>query len=166
MRERIISYLVLATALGSGLVAGVFFAFSTFVMPALSRIAPEKGIAAMQAINVSVLDSGFMAVFVATGAGSLALTIVAASGWARPDALLLLSAGASYCLGVFLLTLVCNVPRNDALAAVDAASEHGAAVWGAYLQSWTAWNHVRTVAALASAVLFTFAFRNAPLAPP
>ena len=30
----------LATALGCGLVAGVFFAFSTFVMPALKRLPP------------------------------------------------------------------------------------------------------------------------------
>ena len=36
----------LATALGCELVAGVFFAFSTFVMTALKRLKPEEGIAA------------------------------------------------------------------------------------------------------------------------
>jgi uncharacterized membrane protein len=41
----------LATALGCGLVAGVFFAFSSFVMPALKRLPPAQGIAAMQSIN-------------------------------------------------------------------------------------------------------------------
>jgi uncharacterized membrane protein len=43
-----------------------------------------------------------------------------------------------------------NVPRNDALAAVDPASAAGAALWASYLTSWTAWNHVRTSAALAA----------------
>ena len=41
----------LATTLGCGLNAGVFFAFSTFVMPALKRLPAAQGIAAMQSIN-------------------------------------------------------------------------------------------------------------------
>jgi uncharacterized membrane protein len=39
--------LKLFTALGCGLVAGVFFAFSTFVMNALARLQPREGIAAI-----------------------------------------------------------------------------------------------------------------------
>ena len=49
------------------------------------------------------------------------------------------------------MTIVFNVPRNNALAAVDPASTSGAAQWTSYLTSWTAWNHVRTAAALAAA---------------
>lgn len=41
----------LIAALGCGLVAGVFFAFSSFVMPALKRLPPAQGISAMQSIN-------------------------------------------------------------------------------------------------------------------
>jgi uncharacterized membrane protein len=44
--------LKLFSALGCGLVAGVFFAFSTFVMNALTRLAPKEGIAAMQSIRL------------------------------------------------------------------------------------------------------------------
>jgi len=36
---------------GCGLLAGVFFAFSTFMMKSLSRIPAEQGIAAMQSIS-------------------------------------------------------------------------------------------------------------------
>jgi uncharacterized membrane protein len=50
----------LATALGCGLVAGVFFAFSTFVMPALKRLPPAHGIAAMQSINTVAVTPAFM----------------------------------------------------------------------------------------------------------
>ncbi|WP_010496926.1 hypothetical protein [Paenibacillus elgii] len=51
--------LTYASALGSGLIAGLFFAFSTFVMSALARLPAEQGIAAMQSINVTVLNPLF-----------------------------------------------------------------------------------------------------------
>jgi hypothetical protein len=51
--------LIFIAAIGSGLVAGVFFAFSSFVMPALARIRPEHGIVAMQSINLTVINPGF-----------------------------------------------------------------------------------------------------------
>jgi uncharacterized membrane protein len=51
--------------------------------------------------------------------------------------------------------MICNVPLNDQLAAVEPAQE--AALWSRYLDVWTAWNHVRTVAPIVSAILFTAA---------
>jgi len=48
--------LTLCAALGCGLMAGVFFAFSSFVMNALARLTPGEGIAAMQSINVAVIN--------------------------------------------------------------------------------------------------------------
>jgi len=68
-----LAFLTLGAALGSGLIAGVFFAFSTFVMPALARLAPAQGVAAMQAINVAVLNRWFLGVFVGTAAACLLL---------------------------------------------------------------------------------------------
>jgi uncharacterized membrane protein len=55
--------LTFVAAVGSGLVAGIFFAFSNFVMKALARVPPAQGIAAMQSINVVVLNRWFFAVF-------------------------------------------------------------------------------------------------------
>jgi uncharacterized membrane protein len=42
---------VLTTALGCGLVAGSFFAFSSFIRPALNRLAPAQAIAANVPLN-------------------------------------------------------------------------------------------------------------------
>ena len=42
--------------LGSGIVGGVFYAFSSFVMKALARVPSEEGIAAMQSTNVVVIS--------------------------------------------------------------------------------------------------------------
>jgi uncharacterized membrane protein len=52
--------LTLFAALGCGVVAGVFFAFSAFVMRALARLPAQQGIAAMQAINVAAVTPVFI----------------------------------------------------------------------------------------------------------
>jgi uncharacterized membrane protein len=56
--------LTLLSVLGSGLVAGAFFAFSTFVMKALAALPAPQGVSAMQSINVVVLNRWFLAPFV------------------------------------------------------------------------------------------------------
>jgi uncharacterized membrane protein len=55
--------LTLAAALGCALLGGLFFAFSNFVMKALMRIPAPSGIAAMQAINVTVLNPLFLGLY-------------------------------------------------------------------------------------------------------
>jgi uncharacterized membrane protein len=77
-----------------------------------------------------------------------------------PDTLYLVTGGLLYFLGDVVVTIVFNVPRNNALAAADPASADGARVWTDYLVTWTRWNHVRTVTALAAAALFTFALAD------
>ena len=157
MNENIVFTLALASALGSGLMAGMFFAFSTFVMRALARQPAAHGIAAMQSINVTVLNPWFLGVFFGTAATCVLLALGSLVLWPAPGAWLLLDGSASYFFGTFLVTMVCNVPWNNRLAAADAASAAGQALWASYLSRWTAWNHVRTVAALAALAAFVLA---------
>src|SRR6266446_1815512 len=155
MIDNLLFALTLVSALGCGLMAGVFFAFSAFVMHALSRLPPVQGIAAMQSINVAVMNPLFMAVFLGTGAACALLAVSSLLRWHKPGASYLLAGCLLYLAGTFLVTIVFNVPRNDALAAVDPASADGASRWAGYIASWTAWNHMRTAAALAAAVSHT-----------
>jgi uncharacterized membrane protein len=141
----------LLAALGSGVVAGVFFAFSSFVMPALARLPPAQGIAAMQSINVTAVAPPFMGVFFGTAGLTLAAAVPARGAW------LLWVGSALYVLGVIGVTVVCNVPRNNALAAVAPTDADAALLWARYLSEWTAWNHVRTAAALGATVAFILA---------
>ncbi len=156
--------LKLIAALGCGLVAGVFFAFSTFVMKALGQLPPAQGIAAMQSINVAVLNTLFGVVFFGTAAACIALTIAVLTGWHPAGSAYLLAGCLLYVVGTFVSTIVFNVPLNDALAAVEQGSTPGVDLWVRYQKRWTAWNHVRTVAALAATALFsiTLCFRAAP----
>ena len=144
---------VLAT-LSSGLVAGAFFAFSTFVMKALGRLPPPQGIAAMQSINVTVFNPWFMGVFVGGAALAVVELIVAIRRWGEPGAAWLLAGALLYAIGCFAVTIAFNVPRNDALAAAGAESAEAAKLWADYLRDWTFWNHVRTAAAFASAASY------------
>jgi uncharacterized membrane protein len=116
MVDQLILALTLLSALGCGLVAGAFFAFSSFVMKALARLPPAQGLAAMQSINVVVLNPWFLGVFAGTAAACVLAVICAFLRWHERSAIYLLLGGALYLIGTFAVTAVFNVPRNDALA--------------------------------------------------
>jgi uncharacterized membrane protein len=149
--------LILATAVGAGLVAGIFFAFSSFVMKALARLPLGQGIAAMQSINVTVINPVFMTAFLGTAVACAILVMVSLLDWQRPGSGILLAGGLLYLVGTILVTIGFNVPRNEALARVDPANVEAAVVWMDYVSTWTLWNHVRTAASLMAAVLLTIA---------
>jgi uncharacterized membrane protein len=146
--------LTLLTALGCGVVAGVFFAFSTFVMKGLSRLSTPQGIAAMQAINLAAIPSVFFLTGLGTALGCVALVGWALVEWHEPFAPYLLLGSALYLAGAMGVTVAFNLPRNDSLATVAPEGPEAASRWSHYLAGWTGWNHVRAAAALAaSAVL-------------
>ena len=157
MRDGGLVALTFCAALACGLVSGAFFAFSAFVMKGLARLPPGQGIAAMQSINVTAVTPLFMTALFGTGALCVALAVFSLPAWPRPGAVSVIAGSLLYLLGTILVTIAFNVPRNDALARVDAESEDGARLWTAYLRSWTAWNDVRTIAALTAAALLTAA---------
>ncbi|OKH22882.1 DUF1772 domain-containing protein [Chroogloeocystis siderophila] len=148
--------LKLVTVLGCGLVAGVFFAFSTFVMSALARLQPQQGITAMQSINITAINPLFMTALFGTAAACLFLTIYSLLKWHQPGTTYLLIGTCFYLVGI-LVTIVFNVPLNEALATVKPDSTAGAELWASYLTDWTFWNHIRTVTALVAAAAFTLA---------
>ncbi|GGR92783.1 membrane protein [Streptomyces aureoverticillatus] len=139
-------------AVACGLVAGVFIGFSTFVMKGLAALPPAQGVAAMQAINVAAVKPPFMAVFMGATGVSAVLAVVTFVVWPDEGTVELLLGCALYLFGCFGVTIAANVPRNDALAKVDPASEHGAEYWRTYVTEWTMWNHIRTGAATAATV--------------
>lgn len=155
MLEDAVVILTGLAAIGSGVMAGFFFAFSNTVMAALGRQPPAAGMAAMQAVNVVVLNPLFFVAFFGTAALCLLLLVASIVLWSEAGALLLLSACLAYLIGCIGVTMACNVPLNNTLAAVKPGMPEADATWARYLDVWTGWNHVRTVACAASAALFT-----------
>jgi uncharacterized membrane protein len=152
--------LTFGTALGCGLIAGVFFAFSTFVMKALVRLPAPQGIAVMQSINVVAVTPLFMTALFGTAAACLMLAVLTGLPGQHPAAGYVIAGSLSYLVGTVAVTIVFNVPQNERLAAVNPASAEGARLWTDYVRSWTAWNHVRTIAALIAAAFITTALRQ------
>jgi len=155
----ILTTVTFVTALGSGLMAGLFFVFSVFMMTALARLGPPQGIAAMQSVNIVIINPIFLAVFMGTAALSLVTSVAAILNWSAEGSGWLLAGSLLYLLGIIVVTMVFNVPLNNEIAAVDAASGEGAAVWARYLDVWVKWNHVRSIAGLGALACFIQALR-------
>lgn len=153
--------LISVTAIGAALVSGIFYAFSTFVMRALGRLAPREGIAAMQSINVVVINPLFFLAFF--GTGMLCVVTIAAS--LLPGAEVSIApaviGGALYIFGCIGVTMVGNVPLNERLAKVSPDDAEADSLWRLYLARWTLWNHARTAASLAAAAFLVIAMGTA-----
>jgi uncharacterized membrane protein len=148
----LLAFATLLAALGCGLIGGLFFAFSTFVMTALGNRPPTEGMAVMVEINRVILRSLFMPVFFGTALCCLALAVHAFTN-RGPAAPWLIGGALAYLFGTIGVTMIWNVPLNNRLDRADPAADN-AALWRRYLDRWTFWNHVRTAAALVGSGLF------------
>ncbi|MDJ0808172.1 MAG: DUF1772 domain-containing protein [Gammaproteobacteria bacterium] len=146
---------IVIALLGSALIGGIFYAFSSFVMKALARLPSAEGIAAMQSINQVVLNPWFLGAFMGTAAISLLVAVLAVNWWETPSAPWLVAGALLYLVGTFLLTGLGNVPLNNQLAAVQANDPAAIKLWEHYLDRWTRLNSIRTVAAMCAALMFT-----------
>lgn len=147
--------LLFASVIGAALVSGIFFAFSTFVMGALKRLAPSEGISAMQSINIVVINPLFLLAFFGTGAVCVAAAAVALFTQAGAPLAPVLAGTALYVFGCLGVTMAANVPLNDRLASANPVDSES--VWNLYHISWTRWNHIRTAASAAAATAFSLA---------
>lgn len=150
-------YACLFLALWSAVIAGVFSAFSEFIMAGLLRGSPAAGIEAMQQINRTVIRTQFVAGILLIPFLSVALAIYGSLHFEGTSRIALIFAPIVYVPSVFLMTLIGNVPMNDRLERLDAGSAEAEAYWRPYGHYWTRLNHVRTMGSLITAVLYLIA---------
>lgn len=152
-------FVVLAVlgVLATSLMAGVFCAFSVLVMRGLAALPPAQGVAAMNAINSSAMTPVFMVMFLGAAALCAVIAVVTFVLWPDDGTVHLLLGSALYLCGAFGVTVMANVPRNEALARLDPGTPEAVTYWPAYVREWTRWNHVRAVASAASAVVYLLA---------
>jgi uncharacterized membrane protein len=155
--DQLLTASTLLAALGSGLIAGAFFAFPAFVLAALARLPARTGIAAMQSIIVAIKNPLFLTVFFVTATLAALLGIAAPLRWSEPGALCLLIGSLLYLNGPFGVTLLKNLPLNNKLAAVKPESAEGSHFWNEFRASWGLWNHVRWLGALGASAAFILA---------
>ncbi|AKH44051.1 putative membrane protein [Altererythrobacter atlanticus] len=143
--------------LAVGIMAGVYFTFSTFLMQSLDRLDRPAGMVAMQTINRVILVSPFLPLFFVSSLACAALVVAGVVYWNLPGSWQMAAGGAAYVLGMFVVTATRNVPLNNALEATDPAGPEGEAMWRRYMKRWMAWNHVRSVACVLSLALLVMA---------
>ena len=155
--QEVITATLWFAAISVGLMAGVYFAFSAFVMQALDAAGRPAGMAAMQSINRIIVRSLFLPLFFASSLACLLLAVFGVMQWGSAGAWQMVIGGTLYVTGMLAVTAAANVPLNNALEATDAGGPDGEAMWRRYMQRWLPWNHVRTVSCTASLVLLVAA---------
>jgi uncharacterized membrane protein len=159
--ECLLTVSTVLSALGSGLIAGAFFAFAAYVLTALSRLPAPVGISAMQSMIAAIKGPLFLAVFFGTAALAALMGIAATVKWGEPGALYLLIGSLLYLNGPFGVTLLKNLPLNTKLAAMKPDSAGAKQFWPEFRDTWGLWNHVRWIGSLGAAAAFTWALVEA-----
>ena len=151
--QEVITATLWFAAISVGLMAGVYFTFSVFVMQSLDALERPAGMIAMQSINRIILKSAFLPLFFTSSLACLFLAVFGAMQWGAPGAWQMMTGGALYLVGMLVVTMIGNVPLNNALEATDANGPEGEGMWRRYMQRWLPWNHVRTVSCTVSLIL-------------
>ncbi len=157
MSTQLILILCQCAVIAYALVAGVFLTFSDFVMASLKAAQPAGGIESMQIINRKVFRTVFMVLLIGMSVASPLLIRYSASEVGDPASLWVTSGALIYIVGVFLVTLIFNVPMNTRLDRMDFDSSEAAAYWQHYVPRWSFWNWVRAIASTMSAVCLLIA---------
>jgi uncharacterized membrane protein len=148
------------TATSTGLIAGLFYAYSCSVNPGLGKLTDEAYLAAMQSINREILNPVFFAAFMGT------LLLLPISTWLQyrlgsgSTFYLLLGATLMYAIGTFGVTMFGNVPLNEALDKfnIQAASAKDLANQRALFENpWNSFHSIRTYANIVAFILVVIA---------
>ena len=155
------SIILTLTATATALMAGLFFAYTFSVNPGLHRLTDSAYLAAMQSINRAIQNPVFFTVFFGT------LILLPLSAWLSYNQLpalrfwLLCAAAVIYAGGVFSVTVLGNVPLNEALDAFiinTATPEQLSAQRSRFEMPWNALNTIRTLASASSIILVIIAY--------
>ncbi|MFK7995268.1 MAG: DUF1772 domain-containing protein [Granulosicoccus sp.] len=153
MIESMWTFSLTIAAIGAGLMAGVYFAFSGFIMRSFDQLAATQATDAMNAINEVILRSWFMPLFFGTTVLYALLSLIALLNSDLAGRWLVVTMGLVYVAGMFLCTALFNVPLNNRLASVKDNDQLKSEIWPLYFKQWTQWNHFRGVCSLVAFLL-------------
>lgn len=141
----------------TGIMAGIYLAFSAVIMKSLNELPDIQGAQAMNKINDVILNTVFMPMFFGTTLWFAGLIVWALTDWQGTQSSLVLAAAIIYIIGMFLVTAFGNVPLNNQLKRSETNEEQLKQSWQIYQSRWTRLNHVRTLACSTACALLTIA---------
>ena len=161
MLSAILPHILGLAGLLCAVMAGVFLAFSDFLMRGFIQVGPVAGMASMQSLNRTVLRSVFLTVFLLLVPGLAGLAWLSLSKLDGAERVLVVLAALVYGVGALFVTLLGNVPLNRRLDRLPVDRPDGQAFWGTYSRQWTRLNHVRTAACALAALALILAALSA-----
>jgi len=156
MLDNILFSAVIFAAISTAMMAGIYFAFSGFVMSGLKQVGAENAVSTMNAINQVILRSWFMPLFFGSTLTTVLILIIAMINWQQSNSTLLIFASTIYFLGMFLCTVFFNVPLNKHLLATESSNNTINQTWSHYVKYWTRWNHLRTLTSLFASLCYMY----------
>ncbi len=137
----------------TGVIAGLFFAWSVSVMPGLKKLGDREFISSMQAMNRAIQNPLFFIFFF----GALILLVTSCFNfYQKPLTLeyyLLLGSTLLYIIGVMGITIIGNVPLNNMIEnfnLTNASDEAMSKIRGTFEEKWTLLNNLRTGSSMAA----------------
>lgn len=156
--------MVLTSLMLSAAIFGFFYAWVCSTMWGLDTADPRVAIEAMQAMNASVRNATFAPAFFGTPVfAALTALLLWRQKYHKSAALFGLSGAVYLCFGL-ILTMLVNVPMNEALATLTAPTDLAAArqIWQDYSPEWQFWNQTRTVASGVAFLMATIGILHLP----
>ena len=150
---------LLFTTLLTGLLAGVFFTWANAITPGIGRLNDISYLKAFQHMNRTILNPLFFVVFL----GPLLLSPATAYLYkANPAHILwiLIVAAIIYFLGVFMITILGNIPLNEMLDKInlgDLSVQEAKDLRDKFETKWHNFHLIRTVASTISFSLLILA---------
>lgn len=139
----------------TGLMAGIYFAFSTFIMKALNQLPSLQAAQAMNKINDIIVNTIFLPIFFGSTLWYAGMIVWALADWQSGRSLLVIIAGLTYILGMFVVTAFGNVPLNNKLKASASSDSSLKEYWKVYLRAWIQLNYLRTLSCITSCAVLT-----------
>lgn len=157
--------ILITTALTTGLIGGLFYAYTCSVNIGLGLLHDREYLTAMQSINSAILNPLFFMSFMGT---LLLLPISAWLCYKEPLSLrftLLLAASILYMIGVFGVTVFGNVPLNDALAQFNVQKASAMEITQqrmSFEKPWLMLHNIRTVCSVICLILVLVSLLDKP----
>jgi uncharacterized membrane protein len=145
---------LIISTLFSGLMAGLFYAWSISVTPGLARVNDMNYLQAFQSMNRAILNPVFFIVFMGLPVLLLLLSYLFYSSEISLQFVFVISTTVVYITGVMGVTIFGNIPLNNALESLNIQSMNHEQMTTFRLGFESKWNKLNIIRTICSSLSF------------
>jgi len=137
----------------TGIMAGIYFSFSVFMMKALNQMPALLAAQVMNEVNDVIVNTLFLPLFFGTTLWLAGLAVWEISQWNPQTSPRVVTGSGLYIIGMFLVTAFGNVPLNNKLKSLENNDVALMEYWDTYHRDWLKLNHLRTITCVITTAL-------------